>query len=703
MKKSILFAAAALLLSSGTVSAALEQSPVYYSENFTEMLDGDRLKDGWFSRGIDADPVGQYPQMFFGTLLDDSNPEKPVYGAPYYTNVLLSYAGEAFPLVNTNYGNSATPDQWIISPEIEIKKDLAVLKCDVIGYSLQAMGFGQLPYEIMISEGGTESSDFTALTSKVLSNTGSTEIARQTLLLPIKNYGDKKVRIAFHTTAKNMGFIGFSNIEIGDYAFSYTNTTQTVAKQGDKVPVSVNIGMKTAMSTSGVTAVLEYGDKKIVKTFKKQFGSSSTNWVFQMLRFNGADEMIVMESNKSIPYKVTITPNYLETSGVETPVAEPVIVTGTLIVVEKEYPNNVVVEEHTATGCGWCPRGMGAMSYYKDLLPGNEGEGKFIGINIHGYMNHYDPMNQGVQEYVSNFITAAMTGGLPMANFNRKITGKDPSSVASFNSCKDETSIYKGEIIGGAFPETTKIGDEISFKVSLKAGFTGQPVGNGINVALVLVENDVKGNEDNYTQSNYLYNLSSPSTAGAAGVPVKYLEKFLAGGEFGQEYIRFDKIAYQEVARGIYPNYYGRPFKENQSFVLDVPQETTISLTIPETVVNVGDNDELDMSKFEVVALFIDTDSGAIVASDSMGFTTAASVESVAGDASAISVARDGKVLNVAAPASVKVALYGIDGVCLGTYDAADGVVAIDGSALNGVVIVRAEAAGENKVIKTVF
>lgn len=701
MKKSILIAATALMLGSGTVSAAVEQSPVYYQENFTEMLDGDRLKDGWFSRGVDADPAGQYPQMFFGTLLDESKPDAPVYGAPYFTDVLLSYAGEALALVNTNFAANVTPDQWIISPEIEIKNNLAVMKCDVVGYSLQSMGFGSLPYEIMISEGGTEAADFVPLTQKNLSNTGQTEIARNTVLLPIKDYGGKKVRIAFHTTAKNMGFIGFTNIEIGDYAFSYTNTTQTIGKDGDKIPVTVNIGMKTAMSTSGVTAVLEYGDKKIEKTFKKQFGSTSTNWVFQMLRFNDASELIEI-GDKSVSYKLTITPNYLAAAEGETPVAEPVILTGNVIRVEKEYPSNVVVEEHTATGCGWCPRGMGAMDYYKELLPGNEGEGKFIGINIHGYMNHRDPMNEGVAEYVSNFITTAMTASLPMANFNRSVTGKDPSTFSAFSTCMNSTSVYKGEIIGGAIPENTKPGDELSFKVALKAGFSGSPIGDGINVALVLIENDVTGYEQDYSQTNYLYQYSSTSQIGVNGIPNEYYKKYFSGGELGTETIRFDKMVYQEVARGIYPNYYGQPFSEKQSFVVDVPQSTTVKMTVPENVINVDDEGNLDKSKFEVVALFIDTSTGEIVASDIMNFKTAAGVNDVAAESS-VNVGRNGNVLNVSAPASVKVALYGVDGICLGRYESAEGVLSIDGSAFNGVVIVRAEAAGESKVVKTVF
>ena len=58
----------------------------------------------------------------------------------------------------------------------------------------------------------------------------------------------------------------------------------------------------------------------------------------------------------------------------------------TLSTLEHFIPRNVVVEEFTGTGCGWCPRGLVGMEKLRQTF----GD-RFIGIGIHQY-NSTDAM-----------------------------------------------------------------------------------------------------------------------------------------------------------------------------------------------------------------------------------------------------------------------------------------------------------------------
>ena len=81
------------------------------------------------------------------------------------------------------------------------------------------------------------------------------------------------------------------------------------------------------------------------------------------------------------PVEVTITKVNGEANGSIHPTGK-----GAFVVLEKEIVRNVVVEEYTGTGCGYCPRGIAGMMKLRDTF----GD-RFIGIGIHRY-NDSDPM-----------------------------------------------------------------------------------------------------------------------------------------------------------------------------------------------------------------------------------------------------------------------------------------------------------------------
>ncbi|MCM1291044.1 MAG: hypothetical protein NC201_01585 [Prevotella sp.] len=716
MKKTTLLASLAVIACASSAQTVTEVLPYYYSENFEKMnATEDHLSDGWSSTGIDAIPLDENLKMFFGTLLNDDT-TNPEFGAPYFTNVLISDAGIYAPFVCTSFeGKPAKVNQWIISPEIEINDDYAELYFDFINYAISDWLYPSsmtssytAPFKVFISEGSSDPKDFTQLysgTASCKTATSEQRLGSNSYVTPINGYKGKKVRLALVAEQGGIGMMGWTNLNIGQYAFTYANNTETIAVNGDEIVVSINIGMKTPLDCPGVKAVLEYNGQKYDYYFKKKFGNNNGKLTFQLCKFS--DNPIKIADDKSVDYTVTFTPDITDENGNPVEGLVSSVVTGTVKCAQTNYPASVVMEEATASGCGWCPRGMGAAKYYADLMNeyrteigASENAGpKFIPIMVHSYMNYADPMNQGVESYVSAF--SALNGtGLPLASFNRSIKGKDPADLASFQSLYKGTSIYDCRLNNiSSANETITFDDEITVDFDVRAGFTSE--NTYVKAAVILTENDVRGFSDGYNQENYLV-TKWPNIA-APNIPEKYFEKFILKGEWAQSVISYSKMVYQEVARGIWPSYNGANLKPG--FELNKYNNSKISFKIPENIVNLDENDNLILDKFDVIVLILDSDSGEIVAADKMNLKKAKenqSVEGIFNEASTINVTRQGNILNVSAPEAVNVALYTVDGTKLATYTAADGNLNVNVD-YKGIVIVRAEGVNASTTTKVVF
>lgn len=720
MKKITLLAAGALMMT-GTAYAGLEQTSNFYQENFEKMSeDNDRVSNGWISRGVDAAPISEINiQSYFGTYMGTTN-DTPQFGEPYYPDMLLNDAGKSIAILNSCFPAGTVIDQWLISPEIEIPYEDAMFSFDYATYAglsswvATTSGAGySAPFKVMISTTGTDSSDFQELYSSAPSvrfGTADNPITYTTFLVPLNGYKGKKVHLALKIDTPNIGLVGWTNLSLGQYAFSYDNSTALVAKDGEEVPIRVNVGMKTPLKTNGINVILEYQDQKIEKFYKKNFGGQNGKYTFQLMTFN--DPMVKIVDNKTVDYKLTIIPEMLDADGDIYADVIPTILTGSIVCVQKFFPMNVVMEEATASGCGWCPRGIGAAQYYADVLAqkreelGNtEEEGpKFIPIMIHSYMNYADPMNVGVEAYVQNF--ASLNGsGLPMAQFGRSARSVDPSNVAAFKSVFNQQGIYDARIqycYNMQGNEAVTYGDELKVNFTIEAGFTAET--SNLAAAVVLVENDVRGDEKGYSQENYICSRPFSSIGVQGDIPEKYFSKFLQGGEWGMSLIPYSEMIYQEVARGIWPNYNG--MKITGGYSINTPRQFQLAFKVPENVTNLTDDENLITDKFDLVILVLDNSNSQIIASDKMNLKKAidkaGSVNAVAAEET-IKVAREGNTIKVNAPASVAVNLYSIDGKLLGKYNAKDGSLNINASSLSGVVILKASTADSTLTRKLIF
>lgn len=568
-----------LIIQIATVPAAVK-TPDFFSQNFSSMI-GEAPSSGWSSTGTDAKPAGAYADLF-----GDSDSSFRV----------LSISEMTIAMANTEFEGEAEADEWLISPEITVTYDQAALlftACAFANYG-NNMGVGMNNFKVLLSEGGTAKEDFTTtLLETGIRGSATVEVTTKKLVASLNGHKGEKIRIAFVVTGHNVGLTGFTDIRMGQYILDATNYTAEVASKGSKVSIDVNIGLKTPVECSYVDAALSINGEEVgTKEFKKTFGSP-TSYIPQMQRII-FENALTLDSDEPYLYTLTLTPRF---DG-----AIPSVVSGSVSTPGSTYPNNVLLEELTATGCGWCTRGTGSIEYYLSKYPGSETEGKVIPIAIHGYMNYFDPMSTGVEEYLEAVEALNESSGLPTAIFNRVTRGLDPSYAPEVQKQIKQRSYNTAKITGAALDETS---GTLKVDFNIRNGYTSSA--RPLNASVALVENNVKGSESGYMQTNYLSRFTANQLGEAYGAELMpYLQPYSADGEYGTSVIAASKMTYQHVARGIYPDFEG--IMTDHVWESDVPKDFSLSFDIPTNV--------MDINNTEIILIVTDPADNSVVASD---------------------------------------------------------------------------------------
>lgn len=656
MKKLSLFVAASFM---GLSASAGLVTPQFFSENFVQMSDkGDSPTDGWITYGIGATPAGQMASLF--------GPEKPSY-------LFLGYGSQVFPISCTNWTPSQESDEWLVSPEFEVPADAndMVVRFTTASYvNNGAWGTGTCPYKIMVSTDGAEKENFSeayAGSISVSANNGA--MGTRDVYASISGFGGKKIRIAFVQNGQDLGPIGFSDIAIGNYFCNVENFTPVALTEGESFGLDMNVYIKTPVDCGGFNVVV-YADGEQVGSeyFTKKLSGS----VPQPQRVTLENLKVV--GSESINYRVEITPNY---EGAVATVLE-----STVGVPKTSYPNNILVEEITATGCQFCPIGIASMDYFADNYPGSETKGKFIGIAIHGNMNYADPMNEGVERYVTSAMALSNNSSMPSANFNRKTQGAFPYNLQYAKREASKTSYNKAVITGVKYPELSNpddiYGSTVNVDFDVYNAYDAADL--DLSAAIVLIENDVQGYESGYNQSNTFAGRTSDFVENYNSLLIPYMKEFVSGGSLAKSSIPYDEMVYQHVARGIWPDFYGTAIES--VWEADKPSHFNLSFEVPDNL--------LIWENTEVIVMILDNATNAVVASDIFPFS-----KYVAGDDSSVEkisddtrISRNGNILDVAAEDGATVNVYAADGSLLASKTVAGGTAQINASAFSGVVIV---------------
>lgn len=683
----------AMILAGGLSMSAQSEYAPYFTEDFQEMsMKGELLVGDWITYGNGATPY--HTEDSSTDLLQYFQPGGA--DTPVYDYVLLNNGDYAFAMSCGSFNLvddvRPTTDQWLITPEIEILEDDAVFMFTAATYTTTYWGVNSATFELLVSEGGTAKEDFTSVMTDYVSSNNGKFVTRNFAGI-INGYKGKKVRFAFvNKSTANVGLLGITNIIVGNYAADIENQTERTAVPGDKVYVHLNVGLKVPQKCKRARVELEYDDVKAVTYAEADYGSVSHKVVYIECEF---DENPIVMTNKPVYYTVTITPEFYDDNIGYTPL--PVILKGTITVPEKYWPNNVVIEEGTATGCSYCTRGIAALEYFAHNYPGSDTEGKAIPIGVHGVMNYKDPMNEGVETYITALAALNGTGNLPLAMFNRATRGKDPANLQEFQRAFNKQAIYKAEIKGISFPDNPTFGDKLTVNFDVRSGFTAENM--PLLVACVLLEDNVKGHNSNYNQANNYAMLSTDQVAAQGfGFIREEMAQFCSGGKLGMSTIPFDQMTYQHVARGIWPDFLGTNF--GKDWVADTPVDGSLTFEFPTNITGIlsGSDAVIDTENLSAVILVMDPmDRYAIVASDiaQLNAKHTSVKESAAGIASA---SRLGNLVSVNAPEGSYAEIYSVDGIRHAAF-AVNGQTSAEVAA-PGVLIVRIQTPSGVETIK---
>ncbi len=200
------------------------------------------------------------------------------------------------------------------------------------------------------------------------------------------------------------------------------------------------------------------------------------------------------------------------------------------IIVSVKVKRNVVVEEFTGTGCGWCPRGLVGM----DLLHETYGL-SFVGIAIHQY-NNSDPMYPRYKNIG--------LGSAPSCLIDRDFecdpyygtTQVDRHILVDFQNEMDKGAFATVNVDATWDNPNDPSGVVATIKVTPQANIPGAQLG------IVLLADSLTGTASSWKQSNYYTQYS------ASQLPAD-LAMFGSGGSHGQSSFYWD---FNDVAINTY-------------------------------------------------------------------------------------------------------------------------------------------------------
>ena len=304
--------------------------------------------------------------------------------------------------------------------------------------------------------------------------------------------------------------------------------------------------------------------------------------------------------------EITIT----KVNGEANAATDNVSMTGSVLVVTREVPRNIVEEEFTATGCPYCTRGYAGMDALHDKYPD-----RFIGIAVHGDVNYSDPMR--ITDY--NTVMSGI-GGFPTALLNR-INEVDPyfgSSSGTLLGIVNDVESYMGPAEAEVVVSPVWNEDQTVIEVNTNVTFLYNSDTAPYALGYVLLADGLTGTSYNWWQYNGYY-----GTTGLATEP--YLNAWttrgtIVEGMFQDYYgnsvdacmvqdMVYDHIAIKatSVSKGVSGSI-------KAPIVADQAQTHTTTFNLSNGVKSkTGDNLLQDKSKLKVVALLFNTKTGEIV------------------------------------------------------------------------------------------
>ena len=454
--------------------------------------------------------------------------------------------------------------QWVADvPNEKLGKNIEVALNEPFAIPAQGVYVG---YSFTISSASTDDDQYPVMTV-------GTDIPNALLLRTDKNIPD-------WMDLYGNGF-GVLNLKVLlEGTFAQYSLSPSVLQDKYYVQVGETVDVGFSLSNNGEAAVTSFsytidnGEEKTV-----DLGTAPLN-PGKQARFTTTIAADEVESSSTKTLTVTkVNGNKNESANASTAF--------TLYTMTHFYQRNVVVEEFTGTGCGWCPRGLIGM----EKLRSTYGD-RFIGIGIHQF-NNTDAM------YLAQYPDLKWSGA-PSCRINRGAE-IDPYYGSGDDICDD----FIAEMNQPAFVDVDVCGtmDEAMTEVAAKAYINSIYDADGYALELALVADGLSGSTSAWWQSNYY--SSQPTSQ----VP-EDLRVFCSGGKYGSNSVK--GFVFNDVAIGT--SYYNGVNQvealgaltagetREVSYTLSMPTKATLRTALKKSTASVY-----------VVALVVEKSTGRIV------------------------------------------------------------------------------------------
>ncbi len=543
---------------------------VNHPESFSGEFQDYSIPSDWSMIGRDATPSGTYAHYFKN------------YSATNSYTVLTASGIAPTAFSPSEFSDGQKSDEWLITPEFTVGSD-AELLC----FTATTTGnTAKNNFAVYLSEDGASKEDFRKTQLVKTAVQGSQSISSSQRRVVLQGYAGKKIRLAFVNMDNSQGVFGFGSISVAPYYLGIEDaeTLETIVMDAADPSMSFKIKVSTPVIVEGLKAVLtldngeEYTYEYSGKITPNMF--TTVTPTFTDIDFKGASQ---------IGYTVTISLNDES--------LEPSTLTGVMVNAERRYPAVVVAEEFTGTWCGYCPIGTAYMAYYRDHYDGSQaGGGKFYVAAVHGN----DPMQSPATYFTPASSLAEKLGmiGYPTAMLNRRETVY-PAQL-NMDSIMAQKSFGRVSVTRVDHDAATG-----AMKVYYSPRISFSTPGFGINASAVVIENDLRGSNSQWSQTNNYNRFTSKDIADQLGEEmVPYMAQFV--DRPNQPMVPYTQMVYNEVVRDVFPSFNGQPLEG--AWTADTDREEVLEFTMPQNVT--------DPEHSAVLLVLTNASSGEIISAD---------------------------------------------------------------------------------------
>ena len=279
--------------------------------------------------------------------------------------------------------------------------------------------------------------------------------------------------------------------------------------------------------------------------------------------------------------------------------------TGSVEVISFVPTHRAVLEEYTGTWCQYCPRGFVGLEEMNRLYPND-----FIGISYH----NGDPM-----EIITDF--PSPVAGFPDAWLDRVRQTDAFAGDLDYYSYQfgiDQVWLERSEVFAPADIDVkaTYNADKTEVTATSTVTFPFEVTDNKYLVTYVLTADELSGTSSDWAQVN--------AYAGAEGWPAS-MDLFTKASS-PVEGLKFSDVAI------LAPSMFGMEGSLPETIPAEVPQSHTYTFSLADAVSTSGENLVQDIDKLNVVALLINTETGAVVNANKFHVTSLVGIEQFASE-----------------------------------------------------------------------